>query len=41
MSAGEKTIEEKQTILFESMQRLRQDFELHSWIFYNVECSIL
>ena len=30
ISAEKKTIEEKQTILLESMQRLRQDFVLHS-----------
>ena len=30
VSAGKKTIEEKQTILLEGMKRLRQDFPLHS-----------
>ena len=30
MRAEKKTIEEKQTILFKSMQRLRKDFVLHS-----------
>ena len=30
MSAGKKNIDEKQTILLESVQCLRQDFVLHS-----------